>query len=168
MGSVTYTTVELLTPKGPEFRRVSTAPPRPATDEEIPRIDLSAIDGDLESRKAIAVKIREAAMSTGFIYIHNHGIPEELIQGALTHVKEFFDQPLAEKEKVKTSISGKSVGYTGVGRTQINKTETRGTFSPRKASSSVLTWCRQQGDVLHAVRCPQRPIARHHQLACRR
>lgn len=134
MGSVTYTTVELLTPKGPEFRKVSTAPPRPATDEEIPRIDLSAIDGDLESRKAIAAKIREAAMNTGFFYIHNHGIPEELIEGALTHVKEFFDQPLAEKEKVKISISGKSVGYTGVGRTQINKTETKDnkeTFSMR-------------------------------------
>lgn len=134
MGSVTYTTVELLTPQGPEFRRVSTAPPRPATDEEIPRIDLSAIDGDLESRKAIAAKIRDAAMNTGFFYIHNHGIPQELIQGALTHVKEFFDQPLAEKEKAKISISGKSVGYTGVGKTQINKTETKDnkeTFSMR-------------------------------------
>ena len=35
-----YTTIELLTPAGPEFRRVSTAPPRPATRNEIPVIDL--------------------------------------------------------------------------------------------------------------------------------
>lgn len=135
MGSTTtYTTIELLTPNGPEYRQVSTAAPRAPTPDEMPLIDLSTIDGDFEARKAIAKKIKDAAENTGFFYINNHGIPEELIQGALSSCKQFFDQPLSDKEKVRTKISGKSVGYTGVGGTQINKTETKDnkeTFSMR-------------------------------------
>ncbi|ETS83097.1 hypothetical protein PFICI_04973 [Pestalotiopsis fici W106-1] len=134
MGSMTYTTIELLTPNGPEYRQVSTAAPRAPTPDEMPLIDLSTIDGDFEARKAIAKKIKHAAENTGFFYINNHGIPEELIQEALDSCKQFFAQPLSDKEKVRTKISGKSVGYTGVGGTQINKTETKDnkeTFSMR-------------------------------------
>lgn len=51
-GSQTYIIIELLTPNGPEFRRVSTAPLRPPRDDEIPLVDLSSIDGDLDARTA--------------------------------------------------------------------------------------------------------------------
>ncbi|KAH6646340.1 hypothetical protein BKA67DRAFT_583920 [Truncatella angustata] len=129
-----YTTLELLTPHGPVFRQVSTAPPRPPTAEEMPLIDLSSIDGELEARRALATKIKAAAETTGFFYINNHGIPDRLIEDALTQVQRFFEQPLSEKEKVSFRYTGQSNGYHGVGASQINKTESRDkkeTFSMR-------------------------------------
>ncbi|KAL4892502.1 2OG-Fe(II) oxygenase superfamily protein [Aspergillus ambiguus] len=129
-----YTYVELLTLKGPEYRRVSTAPPRPPTDGEIPLIDLTNIDGTLEEKKALAVKVKAAAENTGFFYVHNHGISEQLIQRALSQAKAFFAQPTTQKEKVSFRNSGASSGYHGLGSTQINRTETRDqkeTFSMR-------------------------------------
>ncbi|KAK4862065.1 hypothetical protein LT330_003203 [Penicillium expansum] len=129
-----YTQVELLTLNGPEFRRVSTAPPRPSTEDEIPIIDLASIDGDLEARKALASKVRTAAESTGFFYIKNHGISEELIQNALSQAQAFFGQPIEKKQLASSKIQKNADGWHGLGTTQINKTETRDrkeTFSLR-------------------------------------
>jgi hypothetical protein len=125
---IEYTQIELLTLSGPEYRRVSTAPPRPPTDDEIPIIDLSSIDGDIEDRKAIASKIKSAAENTGFFYIKNHGIPEDLFQNALSQAQAFFNQPDEKKELVSSKKSKISDGWHGLGTTQVNKTETRGNF----------------------------------------
>jgi isopenicillin N synthase-like dioxygenase len=130
-----YTQVELLTLSGPEFRRVSTAPPRQPTDDEIPIIDLASIDKDLEARKTIASKVRIAAENTGFFYIKNHGISEELIQKALSQAKAFFDQPIERKQLA----SSKSDGWHGLGSSQINKTETRGKCSYRHMDRCIVT-----------------------------
>jgi hypothetical protein len=48
-----YTTIELTAPNGSEFRRVSTASARPPQDGEIPLIDLTSLDGNLEARRRI-------------------------------------------------------------------------------------------------------------------
>ncbi|OQD89746.1 hypothetical protein PENANT_c002G03057 [Penicillium antarcticum] len=131
---IEYTQIELLTLSGPEYRRVSTAPPRPPTEDEIPIIDLSSIDGDIEDRKGIASKIRSAAENTGFFYVKNHGIAEELIQNALSQAQTFFNQPDEKKELVSSKRSKLSDGWHGLGTTQVNKTETRDrkeTFSVR-------------------------------------
>ncbi|KAJ5861636.1 uncharacterized protein N7529_008946 [Penicillium soppii] len=139
---VEYTHIELLTLSGPDFRRVSTAPPRPPTDNEIPVIDLSSIDGDLEARKIIASKIRTAAENTGFFYIENHGIPEELIQRALSQAQAFFAQSDEAKELASSKRSAVSEGWHGLGTTQINKTETldrKETFSIRYNSKNDPT-----------------------------
>lgn len=124
-----YTQVELLTLHGPEFRRVSTAPPRLPTEDEIPIIDLSSIDDGVEARKAIASHVRSAAENTGFFYIKNHGISEELISRAHAVAQTFFGQTDEQKELVSHEKSGLADGYHGVGSTQINKTETRGLHS---------------------------------------
>jgi isopenicillin N synthase-like dioxygenase len=126
----TYTTIELLTPHGPEYRRVSTAPARKPADDEIPVIDLSTLDGDLAARQTLAAKVRSAAENTGFFYVCNHGIPEEVIQGALERAQQFFAQSLEEKEKISPGAPGMDMamgsGYRGVSSTQINKTESKG------------------------------------------
>ncbi|KAJ5382716.1 Oxoglutarate/iron-dependent dioxygenase [Penicillium concentricum] len=129
-----YTQVELLTLSGSEFRRVSTAPPRLPTEDEIPIIDLASIDRDLEARKIIASKVRVAAENTGFFYIKNHGISEELIQKALSQAKAFFDQPIEKKQLASSKTQKNADGWHGLGSSQINKTETRDrkeTFSLR-------------------------------------
>ncbi len=122
----TYTTIELLTPNGPEFRRVSTAPARPPRADEIPLIDLTNINDNIEARKKIAQEVRQAAENTGFFYIHNHGIDESLIQAALDETKAFFAQPLDMKEKLSRENTGPGMGYRAVNSTQINRTESRG------------------------------------------
>ncbi|KAJ5827057.1 Oxoglutarate/iron-dependent dioxygenase [Penicillium robsamsonii] len=137
-----YTQVELLTLNGPEFRRVSTAPPRLPTDDEIPIIDLASIDKDLEARKIIASKVRVAAENTGFFYIQNHGISEELIQNALSQAKAFFDQPIEKKQLASRKTQKYADGWHGLGSSQINKTETRDrkeTFSLRYNPSNDPT-----------------------------
>ncbi|KAJ5736318.1 uncharacterized protein N7483_001443 [Penicillium malachiteum] len=123
---IQYTQVELLTLDGPAFRRVSTAPPRPATDEEIPIIDLSTIDGDLKAKETIATEVKAAAENTGFFYIKNHGISEELIERALTNARTFFEQTDEQKDLVFHAKFKNSVGYHGVGSSQINIKETKG------------------------------------------
>ncbi|KAL5360561.1 Clavaminate synthase-like protein [Aspergillus floccosus] len=130
----TYTHVELLTLKGPEYRRVSTAPPRLPTDDEIPIIDLATINGTLEERKTLATQVGAAAENTGFFYIRNHGISEELIDSALHQAKAFFAQSQDKKEVITFRNSEMSSGYHGLGSTQINRSETRDqkeTFSMR-------------------------------------
>ncbi|KAJ5167959.1 uncharacterized protein N7482_003553 [Penicillium canariense] len=129
-----YTQVELLTLHGPEFRRVSTAPPRPPTEDEIPIIDLGTIDCGFQARKDIASQVKAAAENTGFFYIKNHGIPEELLQRALSKAQAFFAQTDEQKELVSNKKSTHADGFHGVGSTQVNKTETRDrkeTFSLR-------------------------------------
>ncbi|KAJ5916539.1 hypothetical protein N7504_000554 [Penicillium tannophilum] len=129
-----YTQVELLTLSGPEFRRVSTAPPRLPTEDEIPVIDLGAIDGDLEARKNIAAQVKAAAENTGFFYIKNHGISEALIEKALENAKTFFNQTDEQKDLVSHKKFKHFNGYHGVGSTQVNKKETKDrkeTFSLR-------------------------------------
>jgi hypothetical protein len=126
---VEYTQIELLTLSGPEFRRVSTAPPRLPTEDEIPIIDLASIDKDLEARKTIASKVRAAAENTGFFYIKNHGISEELIQNALSQAQAFFNQPIEKKQLASSKAQKNADGWHGLGSTQINKTETRGKYT---------------------------------------
>ena len=76
------TQLELMTAYGPVFRTVSTATPRDSSPDEIPVIDISTIWDGPEARHALAAKIKAAAENTGFFYIQNHGISEEVISKA--------------------------------------------------------------------------------------
>lgn len=74
------TKLELRTAYGPVYRDVLTTPPRPCTASEIPIINLSNIDSpNLGDRQALAAEVRAAAVGTGFFYVKNHGIEEEVI-----------------------------------------------------------------------------------------
>lgn len=75
--------LRLRTAYGPVYCTVSKAPPRPCSKSEIPVIDLETIYRDeIEHRKAVAAQIRQAAESSGFFYIKNHGIASEVILNA--------------------------------------------------------------------------------------
>lgn len=77
-----FTQLELHNSRGTIFRSVSTAEPRVCRPDEIPIIDISPLFGSKEDRQALALKVRDAATSTGFFYISNHGIDETVIQEA--------------------------------------------------------------------------------------
>ena len=75
--------LELRTAYGPVFRDVLNTPPRACTAEEIPIIDLKPLfSTEFADRKALSEEIRAAAVNTGFFYIKNHGIDEEVIAAA--------------------------------------------------------------------------------------
>jgi isopenicillin N synthase-like dioxygenase len=69
----------------------------------IPTIDLS------DARAA--TKIREACERIGFFLIAEHGVPAELLARTYDSTRRFFDQPLAEKLKVKRPSAAVSRGY---------------------------------------------------------
>ena len=68
---------------GKVYREISDAAPRAATAEEIPVIDLAKIQSKtLEDRMNIAFQIKSAAENSGFFYIKNHGVEEDVIENA--------------------------------------------------------------------------------------
>ncbi|CAK7329794.1 unnamed protein product [Dovyalis caffra] len=77
-------------------------------DEEVPVIDLSTSSpGD---SKELVSKIKDACRKWGFFQVINHGVPSDLGKRMVKTAKEFFDQPIEEKKKVKRD-EGNSMGY---------------------------------------------------------
>lgn len=65
------------------------------TDDEIPVIDLST------DHKQLVLDVGHACQKWGFFQVINHGVPSELKARIEKAAKEFFDQPIEEKQKVK-------------------------------------------------------------------
>ena len=63
--------------------------------QEIPIIDIGA---DIDT---VAGQIRSACLDTGFFYISNHGVAEELIDATLAANQSFHARPLQEKLKLR-------------------------------------------------------------------
>jgi hypothetical protein len=80
--------------------------------DEIPVIDISGIySEDLESRKAVAEKVREAAHRIGFFYIVNHGIDPKHAENTFEQAKRFFAQSEGKKMEVCTDLVTEYLGY---------------------------------------------------------
>lgn len=76
--------------------------------EEVPVIDFfTSSRGDT---KEIVWEIGNACRKWGFFQVINHGVPLELSKRMVKMAKEFFDQPIEEKKKVKRD-EGNSMGY---------------------------------------------------------
>ncbi|KAL0932440.1 Altered inheritance of mitochondria protein 6-like protein 2 [Colletotrichum truncatum] len=118
---------------GPVTRRILRTPLRDALPTEIPIIDISPSFGDaLADRKSVAQKIRNAATTSGFFYITNHGIDSSITDSAHAACLDYFRQ---DEEAKMQSWVGKSRyfnGYKPPGSQRINKSESidvRETFS---------------------------------------
>ncbi|KAL4985753.1 hypothetical protein BDW68DRAFT_179441 [Aspergillus falconensis] len=128
MPTAQYTTLNLCTLSGPPTGAFQ-HPPQISTDDEVPVIDLTPIDHDLEARKQLASKIRAEAENRMIISLRSHWTPEELIQRALNAAKDFFSQHDEDKEGVSHRRSEFKKKYHGAGTTQINDEESRGDTS---------------------------------------
>ncbi|KJR80470.1 uncharacterized protein SPSK_05299 [Sporothrix schenckii 1099-18] len=141
MAAPEYTRVQLNTLAGHEYRRVSKAPTRPATADEIPVIDLEGMwfyknsssstqlpdtQGTSDAaKKRIAAAIRKAATGAGFFYVANSGIPDSVTDEAVAQAKRFFQQPLDDKMKVHSRIDPRGNGYSPIYSSFINRSETK-------------------------------------------
>lgn len=84
--------------------------------DSIPMIDVSGMYSEsIEERQRVATKIREACMRVGFFYIENHGIPQELVDGAFDWARKFFGLSFEDKMKVYIDNSPNFRGYTPLG-----------------------------------------------------
>ncbi|KAK7423517.1 hypothetical protein QQX98_000974 [Neonectria punicea] len=117
--------LELLSAYGPVFRDVLKSPPRDCDASEVPIIDLSDIRGSEKERRALAMKIRDAAQNTGFFYIKNHGIPKPHIDAAFNQAQSFFAQPVEKKAEVSQKQSKFFNGWSERRETSISPTESR-------------------------------------------
>ena len=106
---------------------VSTAAARDCTPEEIPIIDLQGVADSKEKRESIARQIKAAAETSGFFYIKNHGIPQDVIQKAHGQVSQFFALPLETKEQsARTKSSYLNNGWSGPRSTHVSPGESLG------------------------------------------
>lgn len=71
-------------------------PPEPSTIADVPVLDLTPLR-EAHDTGSLVQRLREACQSTAFFYVINHGVPNEVIQGALEASKDFFDQPLEQR-----------------------------------------------------------------------
>ena len=73
-------------------------------EPSIPSIDLASfLDGTAEEQRSVAKHVDEICKRIGFLIIENHGVDERIINDAWTAAGDFFDLPLAEKLKAKSS-----------------------------------------------------------------
>lgn len=121
--------LRLASGNGPITRQILRTPPRDATPDEIPIIDISPIlstsSSPHESRLAVAEQIHAAATNTGFFYITNHGIATSITDAAHAACLDFFRQPLETKLAADATQSAYFNGYKPPQTQRINPFEGR-------------------------------------------
>jgi isopenicillin N synthase-like dioxygenase len=83
--------------------------------KSIPIIDFGgAFSTNVDDRKAVAMQIHDACSKTGFFYLSNHGVAEELIGRAFDATREFFSLPFEQKMELHISKYKHYAGYIPV------------------------------------------------------
>ncbi|EGN97900.1 hypothetical protein SERLA73DRAFT_74151 [Serpula lacrymans var. lacrymans S7.3] len=81
--------------------------------DRIPIVDLEGLSSTSpQVRSELAHQVRDACVNVGFLYVKNHGIPEDYIQNALDAMKRFFALSLENKMKVHFKTTPNYKGYS--------------------------------------------------------
>ncbi|KAL2842722.1 hypothetical protein BJY01DRAFT_248987 [Aspergillus pseudoustus] len=92
--------------------KVDTVTEIPGSFGKIPVVDLSNMGSpSIEERKAVAKAICDACTKVGFFYIKNHGVPQELVDGAFVEARRFFHE-LSEDQKMEL-VNSKNPNFYG-------------------------------------------------------
>ena len=87
----------------------------------IPVIDFGPfLNGTPAERLAVAQKVIDGFKNVGFIYLSNHGIPQDQIFNVFGQSKAFFDQPKELKEKLAWTSPEANRGYVSPGREKVS------------------------------------------------
>ena len=90
----------------------------------IPLIDFSPfVENDPIGKARVSLAIYRACHEVGFLYLKNHGIPQAAIDSAFEQSRQFFDLPLAEKQKIAWSSEFSNRGYVGLERERLDETQ---------------------------------------------
>ncbi|CAL5051373.1 unnamed protein product [Urochloa decumbens] len=98
--------------------------------EPVPVIDLRRLMSSLSTAEGTqeAAKLWSALQSWGMFLVVNHGIEASLMDDVMNASKEFFHQPLEEKQKCSNLVDGKRFQVEGYGNDQV------------KAQDQILDW----------------------------
>lgn len=75
-------------------------------------LDLQWLSGTPAERQAFLTQLDKACSSSGFFYLSNHGIPENLLTAVLSASNQFFDLDKAEKNALHIKQSAHFRGYS--------------------------------------------------------
>jgi isopenicillin N synthase-like dioxygenase len=108
----------------------------------IPLLDLSEYE-DAARREAFLRRWDDTLATFGFAIVTGHGIPEPLSTTMYAAVRDFFDQPLNVKEKIRDPVPGGNRGYLPPGFEAVSQSKA-GTGAPadllEALSFSDLLW----------------------------
>mmetsp|Transcript_41420 Transcript_41420/g.81196 ORF Transcript_41420/g.81196 Transcript_41420/m.81196 type:complete len:338 (+) Transcript_41420:209-1222(+) len=80
----------------------------------VPVVDIAKSFHHGSEAKVVAANLRDAAESTGFMYITGHGVTEETSSNAYEALRRFFALPLEQKMRYHASKAGGLRGYIGM------------------------------------------------------
>ncbi|MGE0416520.1 MAG: isopenicillin N synthase family dioxygenase [Acetobacteraceae bacterium] len=84
--------------------------------ETLREIDLTGFAvADQARRRCWATEIAGELSRLGFFVVTGHGVSADLIEGTLTAATAFFDLPLSEKMRIKSTVQGSPRGYLDFG-----------------------------------------------------
>jgi isopenicillin N synthase-like dioxygenase len=94
---------------------------RASAFQDIPVIDFGPMLGDdPAAKRAVAARLRQAAIEVGFFYIANHGVPAATIAALFAEAEAFFERPLEEKLACHVRLSANGSGYTPMLEENVN------------------------------------------------
>ncbi|MCM2402773.1 isopenicillin N synthase family oxygenase [Rhizobium sp. S153] len=89
--------------------------PQRISFEEIPIIDLEPMfSGDAAAKAKLAEDLRKACTEVGFLYIKNHHVPAEVLEGTFAAAETYFGQPDEVKMANHVSKSKNNRGYAAM------------------------------------------------------
>ncbi|CAG7728927.1 unnamed protein product [Allacma fusca] len=95
---------------------------------KIPVVDLKfgvgSSQGKKEDYETLSKEIEEALSGVGFVYLVNHGIPNDKIEQAFAASKTFFELPQELKVKYRKDASKGFHGYVEPGQELLNENST--------------------------------------------
>jgi isopenicillin N synthase-like dioxygenase len=121
-------------------------PPHPA--KTIPVIDMT------ESRAHW--EIHKACRETGFFYVSNHGVPQQLIDGQFEHAKRFFALSLEERLAIHMKNSPAAAGYDPLGGQILDSQDAAAEKAPPDLKEGFYFGMELEGDHPYArqrMRC---------------
>lgn len=86
----------------------------------VPVIDVAPLAGAERDRRAVAREIGRACEDIGFFTIVGHGVDAALVRRMDEVSREFFDLPVAEKQRVRRPRPEQSRGYIGLGEENLS------------------------------------------------
>lgn len=103
----------------------------PKTVDSIPIVDLGGSAAtETSARKRIAAEIHNACLDTGFFYVVNHSVPQELIDAQFAAAKRFFDLPLDDKLAIHMKKSPTTAGYEPIGGQALDSQDASSESAP--------------------------------------
>ncbi len=84
----------------------------PSNDSMLPVIDVSSLTGDDDEAKArTARELGDAARTSGFFYVRDHGVPQEVVDALFAASKAFHERPRQYKMRYWSGFTTHHRGY---------------------------------------------------------